>query len=174
MKKFNMSLGKKQIGIGLLELMLSLAIIAVLLVMATRYYMSASMNSRINQTVSAILGLPAAAECWSSSGSNTANQGTYAGIDLYAVSYTDKCFPTALVQNTAASKNLVTPYGNMAVTSTSSLVCVELKATPKEELQQIAGKICKNNSSGFTIAGISTSFFYEAIRQSCSLTTTCT
>jgi Tfp pilus assembly protein PilE len=38
-------------GIGLLELMLSLAIIAILLIMATRYYQSASTNQKINQAV---------------------------------------------------------------------------------------------------------------------------
>lgn len=41
----------KQLGIGLLELMLSLAIIAILLVMAIRYYQSASNAQSINQAI---------------------------------------------------------------------------------------------------------------------------
>ena len=40
----------KQRGIGLLELMLSLAIIAILLVMATRYYIITSRSQQVNQT----------------------------------------------------------------------------------------------------------------------------
>jgi Tfp pilus assembly protein PilE len=172
-RRFNELLTKKQIGIGLLELMLSLAIIAVLLVMATRYYMSASMNSRITQTVDAVMGLPSAAECWSSSGSNATYQGTYQGIDLVKVSYTDKCFPVALVNKT--TNQLITPYGDMPVTSTGSLVCVNIKATPDAELQQIAGKICKNTEGTFTISALTATagFYYEAIRQSCSTTSQC-
>lgn len=49
MKKMSTQLLAK--GIGLLELMLSLAIIAILLIMATRYYQSASTNQKINQAV---------------------------------------------------------------------------------------------------------------------------
>lgn len=41
----------KQAGIGLLELMLSLAIIAILLIMATRYYQSANTTQSINSAV---------------------------------------------------------------------------------------------------------------------------
>jgi len=170
MKKFNISITKKHMGIGLLELMLSLAIIAVLLVMATRYYMSAAMNSRINQTIDAIMGLPAAAECWASSGSNTSNPGNYTGLNLYAVSYTDKCFPTSLVHNDASkTAALVTPYGDMTVSSTSTHVCILVNATPSTELSQIAGKLCRGS---FTL-GTGASFMYEAITQQCSAATTC-
>src|SRR5690348_16511372 len=44
----------KQLGIGLLELMLSLAIIAILLVMAIRYYQSASNAQSINSAIDMI------------------------------------------------------------------------------------------------------------------------
>lgn len=51
---------KRQLGIGLLELMLSLAIIAVLLVMATRYYESANHAQTSNQALSFIQAVEAA------------------------------------------------------------------------------------------------------------------
>jgi len=51
---------KKQRGIGLLELMLSLAIIAVLLVMATRYYESANMEEQMNQMAGVLFAIRAA------------------------------------------------------------------------------------------------------------------
>lgn len=50
MKKFL----SKQFGIGLLELMLSLAIIAILLVMATRYYSATTKTQRIDDTIQLI------------------------------------------------------------------------------------------------------------------------
>lgn len=55
-----MSLRKKQRGIGLLELMLSLSIIAILLVMATRYYDSARHSNRMNDAISQVNAIAAA------------------------------------------------------------------------------------------------------------------
>ncbi len=54
----------KQMGIGLLELMLSLAIIAVLLVMATKYYQQARMNQQINEAISLSQAIVAASANW--------------------------------------------------------------------------------------------------------------
>lgn len=45
---------KNQKGFGLLELMLSMVIVALLLIMATRYYQSARSNARINEAVSLV------------------------------------------------------------------------------------------------------------------------
>ncbi|CAM4424080.1 MAG: hypothetical protein LEGION0398_MBIBDBAK_00418 [Legionellaceae bacterium] len=50
----------KQRGIGLLELMLSLAIISILLVMATRYYKSADQGQKISNAISLITGIAGA------------------------------------------------------------------------------------------------------------------
>lgn len=50
----------RQCGIGLLELMLALAIIAVLLIMATRYYQSTSQSQKVNQAASDIQAIVAA------------------------------------------------------------------------------------------------------------------
>lgn len=51
-------------GIGLLELMLSLAIIAILLIMATRYYQSASENNKRNQAVDMFSAVNGAVQTW--------------------------------------------------------------------------------------------------------------
>lgn len=48
---------KRERGIGLLELMLSLSIIAILLVMATRYFMAANESQKINNAISQINGI---------------------------------------------------------------------------------------------------------------------
>lgn len=47
-------------GISLLEVLLSLSIIAIILVMATRYYFVASHNDKVNTTVTQVGGLIAA------------------------------------------------------------------------------------------------------------------
>lgn len=59
-----MRLVRKEKGIGLLELMLSLAIIAVLIIMATRYYQSARRSSQLNQAISSVNGVIAGVETW--------------------------------------------------------------------------------------------------------------
>ena len=53
---------QRQLGIGLLELMLSLAIIAILLIMATRYYQSASDANKRNQALDMFSATNAAVE----------------------------------------------------------------------------------------------------------------
>lgn len=50
----------RQRGISLLEVLLSLSIIAIILIMATRYFFVASHNDKVNTTVSQIGGLIAA------------------------------------------------------------------------------------------------------------------
>lgn len=52
---------KRQAGFGLLELMLSMVIVALLLIMATRYYQSARSNARVNQAVSLVATMVSAA-----------------------------------------------------------------------------------------------------------------
>lgn len=59
---------KKHLGIGLLELMLSLAIISVLLVMATRYYRVARQGQQVNDAISEIHAIIAACENWITGG----------------------------------------------------------------------------------------------------------
>ena len=62
-KKMMKLLQRKQHGIGLLELMLSLAIIVILLVMATRYFLVASLNEKVNTMISTVGGYNAAFTC---------------------------------------------------------------------------------------------------------------
>lgn len=57
-------------GISLLEVLLSLSIIAIILVMATRYFFVASQNDKINTTVSQVGGLVAAAHNWKGANPN--------------------------------------------------------------------------------------------------------
>jgi prepilin-type N-terminal cleavage/methylation domain-containing protein len=58
----------KQKGIGLLELMLALAIIAILIVMVTRYFGKASQSQKLTVTASQIAELYQALHHWKTSG----------------------------------------------------------------------------------------------------------
>lgn len=54
----------KQLGISLLEVLLSLSIIAIILVMATRYFFVATTNNKVNTSISQVGGLVAALHNW--------------------------------------------------------------------------------------------------------------
>ena len=70
---------KRQTGFGLLELMLSMVIVALLLIMATRYYQSARSNARINEGVGLISSILNAAN-------NIAiGSGSYSGATTSAI-----------------------------------------------------------------------------------------
>lgn len=164
MKKINYRLQQsyKQQGIGLLELMLALAIIAILLVMATRYYMSASLNSRIDQTADALNSLPAAGECWIADSNNTLGNYTNLGTNLYRLANTDKCYPLSLV---TSSNLLILPYGTVTVTSSAEKICVNtITAGTTAEANMLIQKLCK----GQNVTATSNTFSYEAVYQTCA------
>lgn len=57
-------LRKKQNGIGLLELLLGLAVIAVLLVVSTRYYRAAKHDEQVNDAIATVQTIVAASNNW--------------------------------------------------------------------------------------------------------------
>lgn len=63
-------------GISLIELMLALAIIAILLVMATRYYVVARSEQQLNSGVEMVQAVQAASQKW------LVEHNDYAGISL--------------------------------------------------------------------------------------------
>ncbi len=65
-----------QYGIGLLELMLALAVIAVILVMSTRYYNVAHRQQQVNATVKEIRAIVTASTEWAKT------QYNYSGISF--------------------------------------------------------------------------------------------
>lgn len=66
----------KQLGISLLEVMLSISVIALILVMATRFFYVANNNNKVNTAISQVAGLEAAMYSWK--GANL----SYEGIDI--------------------------------------------------------------------------------------------
>lgn len=89
---------KHQTGFGLLELMLSMVIVALLLIMATRYYQSARSNARINEGVSLISSIINAAN-------NIAiGTGTYGTMD-------ESSIVPYLPTNEQNGKAIINPWG---------------------------------------------------------------
>jgi Tfp pilus assembly protein PilE len=158
---------KNQFGIGLLELMLALAIIAVLLVMATRYYMGASASSRISQVIDSVTGLAAAGENWQQK-----NHGSYNGLcegtstattTTLTKCVTDGWLPASLV---ADDTNIVTPWGDGAVTVTAVEITVTFPTTiPTQENKNLTTKLC--SGKGADGKAITTVTKYNVVAQTC-------
>jgi type II secretory pathway pseudopilin PulG len=95
----------KQRGISLLEVMLSISVIALILVMATRFFYVANNNNKVNTAISQVAGLEAAMYSWK--GANL----TYEGVDI------DKLFAAGELVNFPGSGEengkqvLYTPWG---------------------------------------------------------------
>jgi type II secretory pathway pseudopilin PulG len=66
----------RQRGISLLEVMLSISVIALILVMATRFFYVASNNNKLNTAISQISGLEAAMYSWKGASLS------YQGVDI--------------------------------------------------------------------------------------------
>ena len=121
--KLNKS-NKKLSGFGLLELMLSMVIAAVLIVMATRYYTQARENVRVNTGVQVVQGILAAQESYfNSEGAYTA---TISDLDPYLPpsSYSNP-WPAGPVTTAGTADNTIVVVFPMP----SSQSCTYLKRT---------------------------------------------
>jgi type II secretory pathway pseudopilin PulG len=107
MKKHTFSAKLTQLGISLLEVLLSLSIIAIILVLATRYFFVATNNNKINTAVSQIGGIVAAVHTWK--GINTSYDGVSVQV-LYDAGQLEN-FP-GLDNNTASSVALKDLWGD--------------------------------------------------------------
>ncbi len=99
---------RHQRGIGLLELMLSLAIIAILLIMATRYFETAHRSQRVNESLELIQSIVSGSSNYLMANHN------YTDIDTeYVVGYVPKFYVKS------DNKSIINPW-NTAVTVGSS------------------------------------------------------
>lgn len=91
MKQLHCVKRNKQRGISLLEVMLSLSIIAIILVMATRYFFTAAESQRVNQAKAEVTSVLAAATTY---GHNKGNFGSISTSQLVTDGYLDKNNPS--------------------------------------------------------------------------------
>jgi prepilin-type N-terminal cleavage/methylation domain-containing protein len=92
-------------GFGLLELMLSLVIVALLLIMATRYYQTTVLNSKVNGVITLINAITASASAYYGINSNFTNVAQAAGKG-----FIQSGIPKSLVNNSVIQG----PWGGTA------------------------------------------------------------
>jgi prepilin-type N-terminal cleavage/methylation domain-containing protein len=136
MIKIRSLLKHNQKGIGLLELMLSLAIIAILLVMATRYYLTASLSSSTNEVVSNLQGATGCVENWRQAYMWGSTPKTYNDFKLSDCVKND-WFPAASAYN----DNLVTPWGAATITTSVNDIIVKIRTTKEQQAKSLYIKL---------------------------------
>jgi type II secretory pathway pseudopilin PulG len=109
MKKF----AKSVLGVTLLEIMLVLAIAAMIIVMSVRYYQSATANQQANAALEMIQGITASADSLAQA------KGTYSSVNASNIQ--------ALMPNTS----MLLPWGTaITISSGTTTYAVSLTSTP--------------------------------------------
>jgi Tfp pilus assembly protein PilE len=152
MQKINNLIFRRAKGIGLLELMLSLAIIAILLVMATRYYLSASLASDVNEVVSNIQAVEGCLANWRPKKLTDFTLSTCV---------TNGWFPEA----SASGDNMVTPWGNATITTSLTDITIAVIAKTNKQAASLYSKLggdpTKTPPGGLTVT-------YSIVKQAIS------
>lgn len=147
----------KNKGIGLLELMLSLAIIAILLIMATRYYQSASSSQKVSQAVDMFAALKSAAQNYHNSQGQTGDYASKVGQLVVAgylpASYLDGG-PSA---PTSASPSAVSsPWGTaIGVSGANGQATITMAIPDAQPCTQVQNKLkaTVSTAAGETVGG---------------------
>lgn len=137
----------KQLGIGLLELMLSLAIIAILLIMATRYYQTTKQSQEVNDAVNTVNSIVAAMTNWM-----TDNPSSFTG-SVVTVKFSDLVkdgyLPSSLGDDGSNASPWGTSISDPTFSATGAAVNVQINNVPKGACNQLAGRMaasCKNDA----------------------------
>lgn len=121
MKRF----AKSMLGVTLLEIMLVLAIAAMIIVMSVRYYQSANASQQATQVLNTITAILASADALSQ------GTGTYSGVTSATI--------TPLLSNVGGLK---TPWGStMTITGATNTFSVQIPNTPSAVCGLIAGRL---------------------------------
>lgn len=132
MKRF----AKTMLGVTLLEIMLVLAIAAMVIIMSVRYYQSAQAGQQANQVIQQITAIMAAADSLSQS------SGTYSGVSTTTVG--------GMLSNVGG---LTTPWGDsISVTPGSTSYSVSIPNMPPAVCGIVWGQLNANKH----VTGIST------------------
>jgi type II secretory pathway pseudopilin PulG len=131
-------------GIGLLELMLSLSIIAILLIMATRYYLVTSFSQKLNQATAQITQLQSASYSWKG------QKGNYNPAGGTPISAPELINAGLIAQGDISSGNIVNPWSKtitIAPAADPNYVTLSFTGTSTDEIR--ACNNLKNAFNGF-------------------------
>ncbi len=131
-----------QLGIALLEVMLSISVIAIILVMATRFFYVASNNNKANTVISQIGALLASCDTWRGGSGDVTDLsiGTLAEAGLL------DNFPG--LHGSGSSAELKTPWGNAyALSSDGTQVQISVNLPHCGAVSQaFPGSTCRDGS----------------------------
>lgn len=128
-------------GIGLLELMLSLAIIAILLIMATRYYQSASASQKLSQAVDMYAAIKGAANNYYNSQSQS---GQYADTiaELVMAGYLPPSYLDNDVASSGGKSTISSPWNSaISVGGSGGQITVGMVVPDQPTCQQLVGRL---------------------------------
>ena len=123
----------KNKGIGLLELMLSLAIIAVLLIMATRYFKTAETSQQVEEAAKMVTAVYTAGDSWMQDHSQFGSQnmmGTFAKLG-----WVPKDFANATTKPNPWGGEITAQAG-----ATPKILKVGLSKVPQDACQNLAAR----------------------------------
>lgn len=131
MKKFI----KDILGVTLLEIMLVLAIAAMIIIMSVRFYQSASVNQQVNALIEFVQGITSAADGLAQGAGNSYQ-------DVVATDLT----------NIMPNKNMNTPWGTQATWAATSptVFTITLPSVPSATCTQFTARMAAN--AKYTIA----------------------
>lgn len=155
-------------GVGLLELMLSLAIIAILLIMATRYYQSASENNKRNQAVDMFSAVNGAVQTWKIDqlASSSGGPGTTVTIEnLVSGGYLPPSY---------GNGSGIAPWGGTITVGAPSggIYTVAMDSIPENSCSAVCGRVSSTIAAAGALQSKTGSDAYGSA--TCTATTTCT
>ena len=107
-------------GIGLVEVLLSVTIISVILVMATRYFYTALNTQRVNHTVSEVASLVSALQAWDRGNSDFSGLGSEGILNLYNAGFISKTNDLVTTADGNGTVNAATLYNAWSLPITVS------------------------------------------------------
>ncbi|MFN7097281.1 MAG: Tfp pilus assembly protein FimT/FimU [Gammaproteobacteria bacterium] len=160
MMKIKNSNAVLQKGIGLLELMLSLAIIAILLIMATRYYQSASSGQKISEATDMYAAVKSAVNNYFNNTNNTFPTGSNPIGPLVQNDYLPDSYLDGNKTSSTATSNYVNPWGGELTVGrigTTNMFYVGMTNIPdqltcNQVVNRIATTLLPANGEGFVLS----------------------
>jgi len=132
---------RKQRGLTLIELFLALAVIAIIWVVATRYYQVVSNSSKVNEAVQMIQSLRSAGNHYAAGRSN------YDGLTIAELNNTN-LLPRDLEGSGTTPGEQVNPWGgNIGISGSGGQMQITLSDVPQADCQNIANKL-SNQAAG--------------------------
>lgn len=141
----NLSLRRTQRGVSLIELMLALAIIAIILVIATRYFARANLSQQVNNATDQVMGVRAAANSYLSDKAGSGASATLSMGNLVTAGYLPESYKGA----SATAGAGVNPWnGDISVTLAKGQYAIVVTGIPAAACPLLKEKLSGNTNTG--------------------------